>query len=88
VDQDALDFLALLCDELGDKDAVIRAYQRWVNGDRIEREKESSFDPARQVKVVDEQGHVRILYKSWASEVARKAREDEEKQSLPCGCNY
>jgi len=109
VNQSTLDFLAILCDELGDKEAAIRAYHRLTRGERIEhgcvtprtkmyegesfasemgsraveteREKEASFDPARQIKVVDEQGRVRILYKSWASEVARKAREDEDKRS-------
>lgn len=108
VDRDTLGFLALLCDEIGDKEAVIRAYERWTKGERIEhayaaprpreyegrafasemgrraaeieREKEATFDPARQIKVVDEQGHVRILNKSWASEVAKKAREEEEKR--------
>lgn len=46
----------------------------------IERERDASFDPARQIKVVDEQGHIRILYKSWASEITIKTREDEEKR--------
>jgi hypothetical protein len=45
-----------------------------------EREKEAVFDPARQVKVVDERGHVRILNKSWAWAVARKAEEEESKR--------
>jgi len=114
LDQNALDFLALLCDELGDKEAVARAYRRWQKGEKLERaygtsrpkeyegrsiasemyrkelvrreglppydeehekELEANFDPSRQVKVTDDHGNVRILNKSWASEVARMARE-------------
>jgi hypothetical protein len=114
LDQNALDFLALLCDELGDKEAMGRAYQRWEKGERLERtygtprpkeyegrsfssemyrkemvrreglppydeerekELEVNFDPSRQVKVTDDHGNVRILNKSWASEVARMAIE-------------
>jgi hypothetical protein len=119
LNQDALDFLALLCDELGDKEAIGRAYQRWQKGERLERgygtlrpkeyegrsfasemyrmemirreglppydderekELEANFDPARQVKVTDEHGNVRILNKSWAWAVTEKAREEEAKR--------
>jgi hypothetical protein len=118
LDRDALDFLALLCDELGDKEAVGRAHQRWQKGERTERtseasrpkeyegrsfasemyrkekirreglppydaehekELEANFDPARQVKVSDEQGHVRILNKSWGWGVVKMQEENEER---------
>jgi hypothetical protein len=84
LDQSALDFLAILCDELGDKGAIVRAQQRWGRGECIasglEKGQEAYFDPTRQIREVDELGNARILYKSWASEVARKAREEEEKR--------
>lgn len=108
INLDTLDFLALLCDELGDMEAILRAYQRYEKGEQIERlyetprpeeyegrsfasemgrrateierERDASFDPARQIKVVDEHGHVRILRKSWAWAVADHFRREEEKR--------
>jgi len=49
------------------------------NGER-EKEKEVNFDPARQVKAMGTDGKTGILYKSWVSEVARKADEEERQQ--------
>lgn len=59
IDDGTLNFLTLLCEELGDKEAITRAYRRW-----------------------EVQEHVRACNRSdgrsFASEMARKAREIEE----------
>lgn len=45
-----------------------------------EKEKEKNFNPSRQVKVVDEKGRTRILYRTWATGIIEKGDEERAKR--------
>jgi hypothetical protein len=70
VDKDTLNFLALLCDELGDKEAIVRAYRRWSEGERMERFYETPRPKEHEGR-------------SFASEMYRKEKERREKEHGP-----
>ena len=59
-------------------------YEKYMNHDHYneeeEKELEKNFNPSRQVKVVDEKGRTRILYRSWGTGIVEKGDEERAKR--------